>query len=259
LLPPTPISSGGDSLSENPFPVVPFTVNFVGGIRPGVKIPVRAVLYNRNLNDFTPEMAEEYINVANQIMAQSPEGPLIQLYLIAPPTVIVDANIAGGNAVQEYQQLLVELPHTNQAVDIFFTPEWVSSEGRTVAGTALFPWKCRDSRYVFFLATDGNSRVNYDLATTLIHELAHCFGLFHTHEALFRSDHSNGNARGCYQEYVSRTNRLSFWAGCFQRAGRLRCSVNGDLLCGTDAAPGTNATDDIGGVVTPVFDGDLRS
>ncbi len=148
---------------------------------------------------------------------------------------------------------------TNQAVDIFFTPEWVSSEGRRVAGTALFPWKCRDSRYVFFLATDGNSRVDYDRATTLIHELAHCFGLFHTHEALFRSDHSNGNARGCYQEYVSRTNRLSFWAGCFQRAGRLRCSVNGDLLCGTDAAPGTNATGNIGGVVTSVFDGDLRS
>ncbi len=76
----------------------------------------------------------------------------------------------------------------------------------TTRGRAAFPWS-RDGDYALFV-------INSAPIDTWIHEIGHCFGLFHTDQNSRGDTENNGTARPCFQEYVSRTARNRLQDGC---------------------------------------------
>lgn len=88
----------------------------------------------------------------------------------------------------------------------------------------------------------GGKRTQDQLSSTLAHEIGHTLGLLHTHHPgryaslLFNADNAT-IANGCYQESVSRVKKNYWYNGCFGTDNKLKCEINGDFLCDTEADP----------------------
>jgi hypothetical protein len=77
---------------------------------------------------------------------------------------------------------------------------------------------------------------NAHLTSTLPHEIGHAFDLLHTHRGRCGdSDDDNNDCGNCKQEAVSRAKIQP--VSCFNFSGDLKCEVNGDGLCDTEADP----------------------
>jgi hypothetical protein len=100
-------------------------------------------------------------------------------------------------------------------------------------GVAYLPWKNNP----FHCAISGGDSYSIEDAKVLAHEVGHTLGLLHTHDNRSSFSTTNGDASDCYQESVSRTRTQE--SNCYRYDGDLKCEVNGDLLCDTDAAPNT--------------------
>ena len=100
------------------------------------------------------------------------------------------------------------------AINIFFAPQLIDDNGvDSICGFARYPWQ--GGNYLFInnlCAADGS---------TLLHQLGHYFGLYHTH-------HSSTVIEA---EHVTRTATDT----CYN------CPTAGDLLCDTEADPGLSA------------------
>ncbi|MAT54695.1 MAG: hypothetical protein CMN32_09455 [Saprospirales bacterium] len=100
------------------------------------------------------------------------------------------------------------------AINIFFVPKLIDDNGiDTICGFARFPWQ--GGNYLFInneCAADGS---------TLLHQIGHYFGLYHTHHA----------SSVIEAEHVTRTQTDT----CYN------CATAGDLLCDTEADPGLSA------------------
>ncbi len=99
-------------------------------------------------------------------------------------------------------------------LNIFFVPSLLDDNGTdTICGFARFPWQ--GGNYIFIhndCAADGS---------TLLHQVGHYFGLYHTHHTSSRIE----------AEHVTRSEADT----CFN------CLTAGDLLCDTEADPGLSA------------------
>ncbi len=102
----------------------------------------------------------------------------------------------------------------------------------------------------------GSQRTSENIVGTLAHEIGHNLGLLHTHHpGRFASLLSNngigeGNgtiSNGCYQESVSRVKKNYWYDGCLTTDNKLKCEINGDFLCDTQADP--NQTRRVSGCV----------
>ena len=77
------------------------------------------------------------------------------------------------------------------------------------------------------------------------HEVGHTLGLLHTHESARTDEDCNGDVDGkCYQESVSRVKRNYYYNGCVATHNELKCEINGDGLCDTEASS-RSITDDL--------------
>ncbi len=123
------------------------------------------------------------------------------------------------------------------AINIYFASNvWYKHQGveYNVCGYAHFPEENAAGTFTGFTAISNSC-----IKSALIHELGHCFGLYHTHETMFG------------RERVLRT------------GGGANCSSTGDLMCDTEADPMIRAevdnncnytgsrTDDLGHPYTP--------
>ncbi len=133
-----------------------------------------------------------------------------------------------GIATAELRDQLFSTNRIHNTLNIHFThiSGYAGSAGKN-------PWD--GLGYSCYVATSG---VYDDIrANNLIHDLGHTLGLFHTHRGRNRQNNetsNNGLMGECWQESVSRSKKQGI--PCNNR-GTLKCEINGDALCDTDADP----------------------
>jgi hypothetical protein len=187
------------------------------------QIPVKAWVYSSSTQmGISDALVERYINDVNKAFRSNKVQIVLYLkYPIERPISDVFCNQASAS---NYSQM-VNTYRDFGTLNIHFSRNIVESN---VGGRAAYPWT--NNRYTLNLKTQSDNFVAHpDLAA---HEVGHAFGLVHTHQnARGASDH-NGDADACFQEYVRRDARNNI---CVFTSGRLKCEINGDGLCDTDA------------------------
>ena len=190
------------------------------------QIPVRVILYydatHRALND---DEVQWYINAVNQIYKSN--GFKVQLYLDNCSIHRKYSSIyTYADDWAEMYSTALNLEREYNKLNITLVHGW-----RTGNGIGPYPW-LQDKYGSVVIANGTNPFTDIDnatnIASSIAHEIGHTLGLLHTF-------HRNGCRTNCFQECVSRT-RTQEWY-CFFTSGKLKCSVNGDLLCDTDADP----------------------
>lgn len=139
---------------------------------------------------------ESEIEAANRIYNSAG----IEFFICGSPRIIQ----GGGTYTINTGNELNDFNYVPGTINIYFADDVATSGGISLCGYARFPFfSSEERRYIMMnkdCSTDG---------ATLIHELGHFYGLYHTHETSFG------------EEYVDGSN----------------CEVAGDLLCDTRADP----------------------
>lgn len=91
-------------------------------------------------------------------------------------------------------------------------------------GRGIFPWETNN--HALF--------VQHFTAAHVAHEIGHTLGLLHTHENKRGIHTNNATAAECFQEYVRRDAKNPWH--CLWTNGKLKCEINGDALCDTEAS-----------------------
>jgi len=216
-------------------------VTSTGGLAPeAFKVPVKVWVYQNDQGFGGPTNAtvEQYINLMNDRLRAT--NVSVRFYL--------KSNITRIQHTGYYEQIDGENP--GLFVNYASTSMMVEHYDRSALNIHIirvsrdkFSGRARrpdtTTPYSFTVCTDNRSLD--ETAGTMVHEAGHCFDLSHTHESARNSlAKTNSAASACYQEAVSRLRRQGF--GCFGTLDQLKCSVNGDLLCDTDADPKLNNT-----------------
>lgn len=139
---------------------------------------------------------EREIAGANRVFGSSG----IFFFICGSPRIIEGA---GTYNISTAEQLNTAnyVPNT---LNIYFVDDVFLPDGNVLCGFARFPFYSTPNRRFIFMDKDCSTN-----GSTLIHEIGHFYGLFHTHETAFG------------QEYVDGSN----------------CDTAGDLLCDTAADP----------------------
>jgi hypothetical protein len=202
-------------------------VGYEGGVNNYIyQIPVRVIIFydatHRALED---NEIQWYINEVNRLYHES--GLRVHLYLdcsvyreynsIKAVANWADLWAASMSSERLTNRLNISLVHAGSKVNI-------------TNGIGPYPWL--QDKYGSAIAADGtnpftNIWMAQQIAVTMAHEIGHTLGLLHTF-------HKNKPGRtDCFQECVSRTRTQE--NKCLFTLGKLKCSVNGDCLCDTDA------------------------
>lgn len=164
---------------------VPLSVHIVQ--QPGKEIPIHF-----------PEIQEE-IEKANEVYSR--EG--IAFFMCGSPRIIKDY----GEYTFDGAEALNNANYVPNTINLYYVDSIISPTGGSLCGLSKYPYKTPiENRYVMLTDECASN------GTTLIHELGHFYGLFHTHETYFG------------HELVDQSN----------------CEQAGDLLCDTPADPTLN-------------------
>ena len=190
------------------------------------QIRVRVILYydatHRALND---DEVQWYINAVNQIYKEN--GFKVQLYLDKCSIFRKSSSLYAyaGN----WAQMMSTAYNTDRESDklnISLIHGWNT-------GTGIGPYPFMQDKYGSVVIANGTNPflspfTANNISSSIAHEVGHTLGLLHT----FHRNHCRAD---CFQECVSRTRTQE--AKCLFTIGKKKCSVNGDLLCDTDADP----------------------
>ena len=198
-------------------------------------IPVKTWIYEGDGTEpySTPlpsDAAEWYINQANAQL----EAAGLEVFLYIMPQNI--EHLIDGRYYTPNDQQGDDLLESNY-IPFYMNVHFVLNSS-AFGGRGSFPWD-NIHPYAFVTTTQHDTRGDRDPSNTItpiiIHELGHCLGLIHTHSARggIALASNNGEASKCWQESVSRTKRQG--ALCVKKG--LKCEVNGDFLCSTEADP----------------------
>jgi hypothetical protein len=192
-------------------------------------IPVKIWVYHNDggigdHNALSISQAERLFNEVNQHYENNNTG--IQFYLKCEIQHVSSTKYNTIDSEDEYTEMITTY-HEPRALNWHLirntTTDW--------AGKARFPW---DNHNFRFATMYGGWLSNNEILTT-VHEIGHTLGLLHTHENTRGSGYYNGDAGDCYQESVSRSREQGVF--CVSTMGKTKCDINGDALCGTEAAP----------------------
>ena len=146
--------------------------------------------------DFTIGDVERELEIVNQAFADAG----LYFFICSSPRYPQGESVYNFTTGDE----LNRASYTPNTINIYFVEDLFSNNGQALCGYAEFPFVGRpEDRYIMMnkvCATDG---------ATLVHEMGHFYGLFHTHETQFG------------KELVNRTN----------------CKFAGDRFCDTPADP----------------------
>ncbi len=190
------------------------------------QIPVRVILYyDATHRAFNDDEVQWYINAVNRIYWQN--GLRVHLYLDC--SIYRENNSTkayAGNFTQLWATAMSTDRHSGK-LNIHLVHGW-----NTGNGIGPYPWL--QNQYGCAVIANGVNPFNDPngdrnvIAGSIAHEVAHTLGLLHTF-------HRNHCRNDCFQECVSRTRTQE--SKCLLTIGKLKCSVNGDCLCDTDADP----------------------
>lgn len=162
-----------------------------------VAISIHVISSVQGSNDISPLAIEEAIDKANTIYSNAG----IVFFLCGSPRYI------SGEAVYNFSSGddLNRGNHMPNTINIFIVEDLQVSISLGLCGYARFPfWTGANNRYIMM------NRPCWDDSSTLMHELGHFYGLFHTHETITWG-----------LEFVDGSN----------------CEDAGDLICDTPADP----------------------
>ncbi|MCC7534100.1 MAG: hypothetical protein IT246_09185 [Bacteroidia bacterium] len=190
------------------------------------QIPVRVILYydatHSNLSD---EAVQWYINAVNEIYEES--GFKVKIYLDKCGIYRKSSSIyTYADDWAEMYSTALNVEREYHKLNVTLVNGW-----RTGNGIGPYPWL--QDKYGSVVIANGISNTTNliqarNVASSIAHEIGHTLGLLHTF-------HRNHCRNDCFQECVSRTRTQE--SKCLFTSGKLKCSVNGDCLCDTDADP----------------------
>lgn len=226
--------------------------NSTSFLEPNFLIPVNIYIYRDGVNDPTSSINEQearnYICLVNEIYRNA--GTAIQFY----------TNIIEFEANNFFNQQVSTNPHvydlwarkrivfngSGKGINVHFIRYNSAPEDgfgkATLPGFLELPY----NNYSCYVRTHNNpsgiQRTDVNIASTLAHEIGHTLGLLHTHHpgrlpSLVFNGENATIANGCYQESVSRVKRNYWYNGCVGTDNKLKCEINGDFLCDTQADP----------------------
>jgi hypothetical protein len=206
-----------------------FTSGLNGGVSPAnYRIPVQATIVHLDDGSLGIEEfeADQYIRMVNNAHLAANTG--IQFYLICNPVHFNNTFFStqiGSSFGLVRADTLFSLIDTEGAIDLLFVDTLHSWEG-----VGSYPFSPNRMHTVV-----GTGRKNPEgIASTMTHEIGHNFYLFHTSDCIRKRKFQNGDAPGCKQESVSRSRGQGIFCSL---TGQLKCEVNGDGLCDTEADP----------------------
>ena len=193
------------------------------------RVPVTATIVTRS--DSTQGLkafeAEAIIEQVNQLFQNNTP---ISFYLICEPFFLHDTHLfsglAGDSASMDELYLYRD---TEGAIDLFF----IDTTRQANHGIARFPNELYDFHCTILTRRPSLSLI----AETTAHEIAHCLNLLHTADGNRCGKIINHDCGDCRQESVSRTRGQGFPCDFI---GHLKCEINGDFLCDTEADPGAH-------------------
>ncbi|MGO3183019.1 MAG: T9SS type A sorting domain-containing protein [Aequorivita sp.] len=186
------------------------------------KIPIKAWIYryNNGTGNISQNQVYQIVDELNSIYSSNTN---ISFYLLCDIEEINNTNYANQGDV--YFDNYVVANKVSGALNIHFVINSYLWTGR-----GQFPWF--PNPYTAAVVTNDSGAVGSILA----HEIGHNLGLLHTFESARSSEHFNESAGNCFQEAVDRGKRQGVF--CVSTINRLKCEINGDGLCDTEADPG---------------------
>lgn len=208
-----------------------------GGVSPAqFRIPLQAVLVRRSdsMGITSDHLPDSVLREVNRLYALNGTG--IQFYWLCEPRYIYNDYYYAQLGDSSTQSPLFAQIDTDGAIDVFF----VGAFGQEFFGSARFPaWT-----HPFHALVRCNRASLNDVAETLAHEFAHCFNVLHTADGTRCEQFDNAFCPDCTQEAVSRSKTQGLFCSPF---GQLKCELNGDFLCDTEADGGSYSGNAIDG------------
>lgn len=240
-------NNGYYNLEQISFPNLKTTATF---LEPKYLIPLTIYIYRDGSNDPNSSIdendARDYICRANDIFRTA--GSSIQFYI---ESISFEGNNFFNQEVSTNLHIYdmwsrKRLSDGYQGINVHFIR--YNLEPQAAPGKATLPHYpvAPYSEYSLFVRThtnpSGTERPALSIAATLAHEVGHTLGLLHTHHpgrltSVIQNSENGTISNGCYQESVSRTRENKWYDGCFSSNGYLKCEINGDFLCDTEADP----------------------